>query len=114
MTCFRQVWNARPSPSALQGQVLALEQLENRTEALHLLETYLISHPQDISLLKLAGDLAAQNPATQAQAVVYYRRLYVLNPQNVENRRRLVDLLTAERPFCRSYPGAGADPGRKS
>ena len=44
---FRQAWNARPSRSTLQGQVLALEQLDNRTEALHLLETYLISHPQD-------------------------------------------------------------------
>ncbi len=101
---FRQAWNARPSSLTLQGQVLALEQLANRTEALHLLETYLISHPQDISLLKLAGDLAAQNPATQAQAIIYYQRLSVLNPQNVENRRRLVDLLTAGGHFAEAIP----------
>jgi predicted Zn-dependent protease len=71
LNLFRQVWDVKPSASNLQGQVLALEQLDNRTEALQLLETYLISHPQEISLLKLAGDLAAPDPATRKQAINY-------------------------------------------
>ena len=101
---FRQEWDARPSPSALRGQVQALVQLDNRTEALHLLETYLISHPQEASLLKLAGELASSNPTTQEQAASYYRRLYLLNPQDAENRRRLLDMLTASGHFAEAIP----------
>jgi tetratricopeptide (TPR) repeat protein len=92
---FRQEWAARPAAPALQGQVQALEQLDQRTEALQLLETYLAAHPQDAAFLNLAAQLAARNPNTQAQALDYYERLYHLNPRDQHLRSRLLDLLIA-------------------
>ena len=104
LNLFRQVWDGRPSPSALRGQVIALDNLDNRQEALHLLEIYLVSHPQEVSLLKMAGDLASREPATQEQATAYYRRLYALTPQNEANRRRFLDLLIAGGHFAEAIP----------
>ncbi len=99
---FRQVWAARPTASALRGQVLALEQLHNRAEALQLLDAYLLTHPQETSLLHLAAEVAAQDSATQEQALAYYQRLYGLNPQDEEIRQRLLDLLTTLGHFAQA------------
>ena len=101
---FRQVWDRRPSPAALRGQVIALDHLGNPQEALHLLEMYLVSHPREISLLQMAGDLASREPATRELATAYYRRLQVLTPENEENRRRLLDLLIAGNHFAEAIP----------
>ena len=102
---FRQVWDARPSPSALQGQVAALEQLGKRHGSPAPAGT-VSGKPSPVrsSLLKLAGDLASREPATQKQAIAYYRRLYALNPQNAENRRRFLDLLIAGGHFAEAIP----------
>lgn len=101
---FQQIWEKEQVATAMTGQVLALERLQRRPEALSLLADYLDTHPQDAAVLRLAADLASQEAVSQDQALAYYQRLHTLRPDDVAVRRRLIDLLTAQERFGEAIP----------
>ncbi len=101
---FQQIGQQQPTATALTGQVTALTRLDRRQAALKLLASHLAAHPQDAATLRLAADLAAQETATQEQALAYYQRLAALTPQDQDIRRRLVELYIALGRFAAAIP----------
>lgn len=104
LNLFRQVWQQQARVSAMTGQVLALERLQRRPEALALLAAYLENHPREITILRLAAGLASRDPETQGQALTWYQRLYDLDPRDRETRRHLVELFTAQHRYAEAIP----------
>ncbi len=101
---FQQVWQAQPSPTVLGGLVSALQQQKRSREALELVAAFLERQPQEATALRLAAELASQERGGRERALVYYQRLFALNPQDGEIRQRLIDLLTAAGRFAEAIP----------
>lgn len=105
LTVFRQVLARQPNASeAVKGQAQALEQLDNRTTALALLDAFLAAHPQDANVLQFAADFAARREDGRSQALKYYRRLYQLKPGDPLIRRQFLDLLVAQGRYDEAIP----------
>lgn len=88
---------------ALKGQAQALEALGDRAAALSLLAGYLREQPQDVEILQFAAEFAARDPGDRAQAIDYYRRLYLETRDHLA-RRQLLDLLVAAERFQEAIP----------
>ena len=88
---------------ALKGQAQALEALGDRAAALGHLAGYLREQPQDIEILQFAAEFAARDPGDRAQAIDYYRRLYLETRDHLA-RRQLLDLLVAAERFQEAIP----------